>query len=398
MAAEDSCPPLPEDVVLLHVGLHKTGTTAIQTLLAANRPALLEHGVAYPGERPEHHGPARALLQLSFGPPSARRPPPKPEVYTDFVAEVAALPGRVVVSTEYLSNVEDDIAARLVHDLGPERVHVLIGIRSLIGAAVSTWQQTLKDGQTHTIERWAELAIAREDVPPKLPRALDHGRLGALARQWADAAGADRVTMAVVEGQDRTWLPATFEQLLDLPAGLLSQQEPPLVNRGMTAAEAELVRRVNVASLKEISHAEHRRLIRFGAVRSMVEGWTPPAGEPKPALPAWAVEELQAAAAKAAEEIRASGVRVLGDLAALAAAPSTTAPQEPATALPMDAAVDALLGTVRIAAQPAPPPRPAKPANPPITAVPARTIARELRRRLWRRAAMLVARARRRAT
>ena len=33
-------PPLPADAVLLHIGVHKTGTTAIQAALAAARPDL----------------------------------------------------------------------------------------------------------------------------------------------------------------------------------------------------------------------------------------------------------------------------------------------------------------------------------------------------------------------
>jgi len=397
VAVEVSCPPLPEDAVLLHVGLHKTGTTAIQTLLAANRPILVEHGVLYPGDRDDHHGLARSLLQRAYGPADDVRLPPRPAVWTDFVAELAQQPGRVVISSEYLSTIEDEDCARLVRDLGPERVHVLIGIRSLAGAAVSMWQQSLKDGRTLTIGGWVERAVGRAGAPAKSPRSLDHGRLGALARQWADAAGPDRVTMAVVEGQDRTWLPTVFEQLLDLPAGLLSAQQPPLANRGMTAAEAEFVRRVNVAAKNEVGYSLHRRFVRFGAIRDMVERRTPPPDEARPALPGWAIDELAAAAAAAAAEIRASGVRILGDLDQLATAPAGSAESEPPGAVPMDAAVEALLGAVRVGIKATNDAQPTRPVNASVRAVPAGVLARELGRRVRRRASSALSR-RRRAT
>ena len=399
MAAEVSCPPLPEGAVLLHVGLHKTGTTAMQTLLAANRPLLLEHGVVYPGDREEHHGLARAFTQRSFGRPGSIRQPPPPEVWSEFVAGLAQETRRVVISSEYLSVLADDAVARIVHDLGPERLHVLIGIRSLAASAASTWQQSLKDGRTLTIDAWAKRAIPRGGAPVKNPWTWDHAQLGVLAHQWANVAGADRVTMVVVEGPDRTRLPGTFEQLLDLPAGLLSSKTPPTVNRGMTAAEAEFVRRVNVASKDDIDYGAHRRYIRFGAILSMVERRTPAPDEPRPVLPEWAAEELRAAAPGVAEQIRASGVRVVGDLDALGATPAAAGQgAAPVDTVPSDAAVQALVGAVRVAARAAADARPKKTAPPPIAAVPAGALARELRRRVRRRAAALISRRGRRAT
>ena len=51
--------PIGQGEVLLHVGLHKTGTTALQVALSDARPVLPEHGVKYPGKGLYHH---RAIL------------------------------------------------------------------------------------------------------------------------------------------------------------------------------------------------------------------------------------------------------------------------------------------------------------------------------------------------
>ena len=59
--------PLPQDAILLHLGFHKTGTTALQSAFAASRPALLEHGVLYPGRRRSHHPAAMAMTGRTWG-------------------------------------------------------------------------------------------------------------------------------------------------------------------------------------------------------------------------------------------------------------------------------------------------------------------------------------------
>ena len=54
--------PLPADAIALHIGIHKTGTTALQAALADARPELAAHGVLYPGRRTAQHGAAMAVL------------------------------------------------------------------------------------------------------------------------------------------------------------------------------------------------------------------------------------------------------------------------------------------------------------------------------------------------
>jgi hypothetical protein len=63
----DQVPALPEDSVLLHVGVHKTGTTAIQAALANARPELVKSGVLYPGKRQAQHRSAMAATGRQWG-------------------------------------------------------------------------------------------------------------------------------------------------------------------------------------------------------------------------------------------------------------------------------------------------------------------------------------------
>lgn len=49
--------------LLLHAGMHRTGSTDLQIFLADNREALAGRGVVYPGERRDHQDLAWALLR-----------------------------------------------------------------------------------------------------------------------------------------------------------------------------------------------------------------------------------------------------------------------------------------------------------------------------------------------
>src|SRR3954469_20791773 len=79
---------LAEGSVLVHIGMHKTGTTAMQSLLAQQRHSLLAQGVLYPGARDDHHHYARSLTQQSVGSGGADKPP-SPLLWNELVAELA---------------------------------------------------------------------------------------------------------------------------------------------------------------------------------------------------------------------------------------------------------------------------------------------------------------------
>jgi hypothetical protein len=85
----------------------------------------------------------------------------------------------------------------------------------------------------------------------------------------------------------------------------------------------------------------------------MLSARRPAADEQRLALPAWAVEPVLAEAARHVEEIRASGVRVVGDLGALARRPRVRGEDEPAhqdvATVPIQAAVEALAGLLAAA-------------------------------------------------
>ncbi len=149
-------------------------------------------------------------------------PPPDPSVWAGLAAEVRRTHSRVVLSSEFFSRASAAQIRQLVQDLGPDRVHILIGVRNLGPVAISSWQQTLKQGRISTLDRWLQANFARTD--PSEPTKWFWAKFDpsdAIAR-WSAAAGPERVSVVVVRDGDRALLPKTFERLLDLPPGRLA--------------------------------------------------------------------------------------------------------------------------------------------------------------------------------
>ncbi|MFL6100001.1 MAG: hypothetical protein ACJ71T_08625 [Actinomycetales bacterium] len=338
---------LPPDAVLAHVGMHKTGTTAIQSVMTSLRHELRPAGVTYPGSREAHHVEARSLTQAPLGWQSSPVPPPDPSLWDQFVATVHGTPGRVVFSSEFFTGADQSAIRRMAADLG-DRAHFLIGVRNLGPVAVSSWQQTLKQGRISTLDAWLKGNFQRDSADDTEKFFWARFDPAAAVSRYAAGAGPERVTVVVLREGDRALLPTTFERLLDLPEGRLAGQSVPRSNRGLTVLEAEALRQVNVALRGKLDWQEYDVLVRNGAIRRMVENRTPKPDEPKPEVPEWIREQVAREGRRVADSIRASGVRVVGDLADLSAVPATSGASlgsDQAT-VPLDAMVEAIVGAV----------------------------------------------------
>jgi hypothetical protein len=164
------------------------------------------------------------------------------------------------------------------------------------------------------------------------------------------------VSVIVLDDQDHSWQPRVFESLLDLPAGMIDGVPPERSNRSLTAPEAAAIRRANEMMEKHVDWLVYEPLIRHGAIVGMVENRAPDPGEPRIAVPDWAVQHAAEQGRQAAVEIVDSGVRVLGRLELLGQVPErmaanaftaeqATAINEPG-AVPLEAFAQAVAGTL----------------------------------------------------
>jgi hypothetical protein len=310
--------PIPPGGRLLHIGPHKTGTTAIQRALQAGRETLAEqHSVLYPS------GPSqiRAAVAVTGASGLVGARQPSMSAWNRLVREVTETAlTRSVTSSEFFDMADDETAVRIVEELGGERVHVVITVRPIAKLLASSWQQSVRARQRLGYEPWLEALFARDDRLKTVRSFWWRQRHDELVRRWVAAAATDRVTVLVVDETDPSLLLRRFEELLALPSDTLAVP-PGSSNRSLTYAETEVIRELNQLFHKNGWSAEsYARFVRDGAVDYLQHARRPSRSEPRIVTPQWALDRAAEIGKEIVAGIEASGVRVIGDLSSLAEA------------------------------------------------------------------------------
>jgi hypothetical protein len=323
-------PALPVGSLLLHVGPHRTATTAVQASLHEARHALTRQRVRL--VRLGRH-PITALLAATGRPGPDRR----------------------VLSSKSLADCDDEQAARVVADLPPD-VHVVLTLRPLHAILPSQWQQYVQNGLRTPYDAWLAAMFDRPAGSPPTVAFWGRHRHDALVERWCRLVGPERTTVVVVDPTDRSMLLRTFEQLLVLTDGTLQPSDDGLAERSLTWGEVETLREVNRLFRKlELPPQTYSRLVRQAAVPRMRAGRSPADGEARITTPEWAARRATALGADYAEAITRLGVRVIGDLSHLAAPPDPTSVRTsdpPAARLPLSAATTGLVALVEASGVP----------------------------------------------
>ncbi len=339
-------PAIAPNGLLLHIGVHKTGTTAIQAALADARTDLAADSVRYPGKLQAHHRAALAVLGRPWGWNTRGGAVLDTEHFDKLAKRANAHSGRVVISSEFFCEADEETARTVVERLGGERVKVVVTLRNLGKLLSSSWQQYLKYGLTTPYEKWLEDVFANPGaarISPTFWKRHDHG---AVLTRWAAAVGPENVSVLVLEDVPRDSMFVAFAQMLGVPSEVLTSRMDLTSNRSMTAAEAELLVQLNARVKNEMQWNDYVRLVRRGVALGMVEGREPDVSEPRLVTPDWALDAAAEHGAAAAATIGALGVNVYGNLDALAVrVPSAGIAAEPSD-VPIAAAVEALASVI----------------------------------------------------
>ncbi len=241
--------------VLIHIGGPKTGTTAIQTALAENRHALRERGILYPGTGKNQQASLFPLKRIAgyenfvSGDPS---------LWQQLVDEVNQWEGVVVLSSEVLISVPMDVINEIVDTIGTSQIEILITGRSLHELVVSQWQESVKAGDTISLREYAN-EIARG---PK--NATDSSLIFWLVadyvtpiQRWSQRLGIEYIIVQCVDTAQPDETLRSFEQIAEIPSGLLGTSSQNPVNQSLTYAEAELIRSCNQILLQDSASNHH---------------------------------------------------------------------------------------------------------------------------------------------
>ena len=334
----ETTPWLGAGEVLVHIGVPKTGSTAIQQSMTASRASMAEQGVVYPDLGGSNHYVA-ALTVLGRSARWDKSGAVDDERWRQLMQAVADQPpeAKVILSAEILCEAGPEIVQRIVDDIGRDRVRILLTLRSLESLIPSTWQQYVKAGSSFDYETWLRDMMrgsGNTSETPSFWRRNNHGRL---VERWSKAVGADRVAVAVIEGGDRRSIYDLFEDIIGLRRDTLQPMSE--TNRSLSANEVELLRRVNEQLGDKIRHRSYDRIIRRHAVRGLVERQTFGDDEPRLFVPEWAATKAREFGREAVGRIEATGATVFGQLSALVPdGPTRSDPLPSADVVPVEAA------------------------------------------------------------
>ena len=225
----------------LHIGLPKTATTYLQTILWGQREAVAAQGLVLPGrERRDHLWVSRVVRE---DPSRRRRPDREHEALARVLADVRAAEGDVLVSHEFFAAASPAQASAFVAALaeGGREVHVLVTAREPLGLFTASWQESLKNRSTTPM---ADYGRSESSDPQAIWdwRTLD---LGLVVERWVEAVPAERLHVLPLDrtaDREEIWRRFASVVGLDPSAVDVSGSFP---NESMGVVEAELLRRVN---------------------------------------------------------------------------------------------------------------------------------------------------------
>ena len=226
--------------VFLHVGLPKTATTYLQTILWTNRPVLEEQGLRLPGTARRDHLWATRIIREdpAFRDVNEHRR----SAWGRLCADIAAWPGTALISHEFFAAASTEQAARMVADLAPAEVHLVVTGREPLGLFTASWQESIKNRDTTPMSHYA-LTESAESTAVWNWRTLDIHRV---LERWAPQFPAERVHVLPLPGPGapRREIWDRFASLLGVePYSVdLSESFP---NPSMGLVETETLRRVN---------------------------------------------------------------------------------------------------------------------------------------------------------
>lgn len=230
--------------LFVHVGLQKTGTSYLQSVLHDNAEALAERGLDLVPASKRDTFELMLLVRGRYNPD--RDPASAAEALTRFGSDLAAAPGpTAILSQESLAAARPDQIDRLLSACSDREVHVVVTARDLARGLASSWQQELKSGRSPSYAEWLDrLRTAQQQGKGGHP--WIHLDPAAVLERWSRVVPPERLHLVTVppSGSSPTLLLERFCAVLGVdPAGLAPRHTA--ANTSLGRVQAELLRRVN---------------------------------------------------------------------------------------------------------------------------------------------------------
>ena len=304
--------------LILHVGFHKSGTTALQESFFVQRDELLTQGILYPTTgKKAHHRAVWGLAGKRWGWKDNGGETTPYSTWARMAKLINSSKAQsVVLSSEFFSELSKERIFQIKQAVATREVKVLFTLRPLAKLLGSSYQQYLKYGLKEDYSSWLHSVLDEPGVSKINPTFWKRHMHGKVISAWAEVFGAANVSVIVVDEQKPELLFESINDYLGLPAGLLKSQSSGS-NRSLSLEEITLLLELNRGFPKSRQWSEYLTFIRNGYVRQLTDHVPIKQGAAKLPTPSWAVDKANSLATESKNTITALGVQVIGDLQSL---------------------------------------------------------------------------------
>ena len=235
----------------LHIGLPKSGSTFLQSVIGGNRAALKEHGFVYPYVQQE--GMFHAAVETSGNP--AHWGLRREDVDGTFAAMLqrGRETGRtVVISHEIFGAATPEQIEAIAAQLGDFEVHLVVTVRNIARMFTAQWQEAVKNGNDESFADFADRQLASLPAPgDRVMAGFWRGQnLAWLLDRWRPFIAPEQthVVVSPVGGADPQVLWRRLAEAIGFPADAIDASTVPGSNESLGTPQIALLRRV-VSSL-----------------------------------------------------------------------------------------------------------------------------------------------------
>ena len=299
--------------VHLHVGLPKTGTSYLQTVLYIAREQLRSAGVLYAAPYyDEHFYAALDLQRLAF---NAVVRPEADGRWDTLAAEVRAWPGTSVISAEVLAAASVEQSQQAIDTLAPAEVHLVLTVRDPGTHLVSTWQEDVKHGETASFADWCRAIAAHDESRWNLWWYWRASDLPAVLERWGAVVPPERVHVVTVppvgSPHDELW--RRFGSTVGIPSGTVGLASTAWGNYGLGTESTAFLRRMN-RDRQRLDQVSYEHVVKGMLAHETLSRYPRPI---RPGVPAEARDFVEQRAKEWMSAIQSAGVGLVGDLADL---------------------------------------------------------------------------------
>ena len=311
--ATHAAPPTERQRLYLHVGLSKSGSTFLQSVLGSHRAELRDHGYVYPYVRQE--AVFHAAVEMASN--AAYWGLDEEEIrgtFAHLLRRGRRLDGTIVISHELFGGAKRRQIEAIGEHLAEFDVHVVVTVRNTGRTITAQWQERVKNGRRESFEEFSRHLLGRvpDQTSGNLPGFWRSQNLGWLLERWRPVAPPDRTHVVVTPARDAApgelW--RRFAEAIGLPPDVVDLSQVPPRNESLGVPQIAFLRLVLDALDGRLAQPWFSLVVKRWFAQTLLSA-VPAA---KPMAPVAVTQRLTEITEAWIDFVRSQGYRVYGDL------------------------------------------------------------------------------------